>query len=87
MRDEYDRLFARLPDFLNVSVKLFACQRIEGSEWFVHQQHSRVRRERTGERNALLHAARELMNVRVHEPFQADQFQIKLSYFATLFGL
>jgi hypothetical protein len=31
MRDEHDRLFARRPDFLNVSVQLLARQCIKGA--------------------------------------------------------
>src|ERR1700680_2972524 len=53
----------------------YNCSRVNASresEWFIHQQHTRVRRERAGERNALLHAARELMNGRVHDSFQTN---------------
>ena len=36
VRDEDDRLAARFPDALNVSVELLAGQRVEGAEGFIH---------------------------------------------------
>src|SRR4029077_10048265 len=67
--DEQDRFLTRLPDLLEVAVKLFASQRIQRSERFIHQQHAWIGRKRTSERNALLHASRKLMNVRTRKLF------------------
>ena len=67
VRDEDDRLVARFPDALDVAVKLLAGERIERGEWFVHQEHARIRRERARERDALFHSAGKLVNVRVFE--------------------
>ena len=51
------------PDVLDVAVKLLARQRVERRERLVHQQHARIGRERARQRDALLHAARQLVDI------------------------
>ena len=63
VRHEDDRLAALRPDALDVAVELLARHRVERGERLVHQQHARVGRERAGQRDALLHAAGELVHV------------------------
>src|SRR5438046_2810824 len=74
VRDKDDRFAARFPDFLNIAVELLASKRIQSSERLVHEEHPRVRRERAGERDALLHSAGKLMNIGMFKPAKADKF-------------
>ena len=64
VRDEDDRLLAGLPDFLDVAVELLAGEGVERGERLVHEQDARIRREGAGERDALFHAAGELVDIR-----------------------
>jgi hypothetical protein len=61
MRDEHDGLSALSEDALNVSIELIARECVEGGKGFVHQQHTGVRREAAGKRNALAHTTGEFM--------------------------
>ncbi len=68
--DEENRLAGRRPNRLKLKLKAVAGQGIECAEGFVHQQHRRVKGERTGEGGALAHAARELVDETVLEAGQ-----------------
>ncbi len=81
---EHDRLLALLPDTLDVAVELLAREGVERGERLVHQQHLRVRRHGAGKRDALLHAAGELMNVRGAKALQSDQLQVVHRHLAPL---
>src|SRR4051812_33070065 len=71
VRDEHDRFISGAPDPLDIAVKLFAGERIERGERFVHEKHARVWGERTREGDALFHPAGKLMDVRAFEARQA----------------
>ncbi len=73
--NEDNRFAALLPNALDVAVKLLARHGVERRERFVHQEHTRVRRQRARQRHALFHAAGKLMHVCFHEFFQADQMK------------
>src|SRR5262249_31865759 len=46
MRNEHDCLVSGLPDSLKIAVELLASKRIKSSKRFVHEQHTRIRRQR-----------------------------------------
>ena len=54
-----------LPDPLQLERQLLARERVERRERLVHQQHARLVDQRAAERDALLHAAGELVRARV----------------------
>ena len=58
--------------------------RVERGEGLVHQQHLRVGRERAGQRHALLHAARQLVHMRMLELLEADELEIVIGDLAAL---
>ena len=60
------------PDLL---AQLDAHLRVERRERLVEQQHTRLDRERARERDALLHAARELVRVAVAGVAEADELE------------
>ena len=60
------------PDLL---AQLHAHLRVERRERLVEQQHARLDRERARERDALLHAARELVRVAVAGVPEADELE------------
>src|SRR5688572_27425334 len=72
VRDEEHRLAVGLPDaeqeLLHQSARLV----VERAERLVEEEDLRIVGERTGERCALLHAARELLRVVIFEAFEAD---------------
>ena len=84
VRDEDDGLAAFHPDVLDVAVELLAGERIERGEGLVHQQHPRVGRERAGQRDALLHAAGELVHMRMLELLEADELEEMVGDFLAL---
>ncbi len=47
---------------------------VKRGEWLVHQKNVGLQAQRTGERRALFHAARELMRIVVREFREADRF-------------
>src|SRR5262245_11134799 len=53
--NEDNRLTAFLPDLLNIAVKLFTRERVQGSERFIHKQNSRIRGKCPGQGNSLFH--------------------------------
>ena len=63
-----------MPEVVQFDVHLFARECVERAERFVHQQNGRPVQQRTAQRDALLHPARELVRVRVFEAAQAGQF-------------
>ena len=73
MGHEDHRRTTGLPDPQQLQVEALAGHLVEGAEGLVHQQQGRIERERTGDRYALLHAARELPRVVVLEAGELDQ--------------
>ena len=73
--DEDDGLACSRPDAQQLEVHRLARHRVERAEGLVHQQQRRVVHERAAMRDALLHAARELVRVLVLEALEADQPQ------------
>ena len=71
--DEENSLAGRSPNRLKLKLEAVAGQGIERTERFVHQQHRRVKGERTSEGGALAHAARELVDETVLEAGQVDE--------------
>src|SRR3974390_797292 len=84
MRDEDNRLSPLPADRLHVLIELLARDRVERAERFVHQEHLRVRRQGTGERDALLHAAGEFGHERLLEFLKAHQPQMAFGDVAAL---
>src|SRR5947207_15935199 len=76
MREKDNGFSARFPDFLNITVELFARESIQSRERLIHEKHARIRRKRTSERDALLHSTGKFVNVRAFKPAQTDQFEI-----------
>jgi hypothetical protein len=68
--DQQHRLAGGHPDALQFEVHALARHRVERAERLVHQQHRRIVQQRPQDRDALLHAARELPRVLVLEAFQ-----------------
>ncbi len=66
---------SRLLQAHQLVLHLGADQRVEGGERLVHEQDRRLGRQRPGEPDALLHAARELVRVAVGHGLQAHRFQ------------
>src|SRR5712691_1013707 len=60
------------PDLL---AQLHAHLRVERRERLVEQQHARLDRERARQRDALLHAARELVRIAVARVTEADELE------------
>ena len=73
--DEQDGHAPLVPDLLEVEHQLVAGERIERAERLVHQELRRVVNERATERDALPHAAGELVRVFVLEAAEADRGQ------------
>ena len=66
-----------VPDLQDQLLRLFAGQRVQRAERFVHQQDLRVAGQRAGNAHALLHAARQLVDRRFLEavkPQKPDEF-------------
>src|SRR5467141_2433605 len=69
-----DHGFARLlPDGKQLPLHQAAGLRIERAERLIHQQDARVEGERSGDGDALLHAARKLRRIALLKPRQADE--------------
>ena len=87
MRDEQHRLARREPQRLEVEAHLLARQRVERAERLVHQQQRRVVDQRARDRDALAHAARQLVRIavgEVGEPDLREQLQCALAVRARL---
>src|SRR6185436_16715338 len=80
VRNKHDCFVPRFPDSLKVSIELLTSQRIESSKRLIHQQHARIRRQRAGKRDALLHSARQLVNVGALEPGETDKLEVVLGH-------
>lgn len=63
VRNVDDGLTGRAPNVCEQPLHLFACQRVEGRERFVHEQNGRIVSESAGDGDTLLHAAGEVMRV------------------------
>ena len=75
MRDEDDRRAARFPDVQQLDVQPFARHLVECTERLVHEEESRVERQRSRDRNALLHPAGELPGVVALEAAELDELE------------
>ena len=75
VRDEDDRRAELLPDREQLEVEPLAGHLVERAERLVHQQQRGLERERPRDRDALLHAARELPRMVVAEPGQLDELE------------
>ncbi len=84
MRDHNDGLAPALPDTLNVAIEMLARQRVESSEWLVHKQHPRIRRQRARQGHTLAHAAGQFVNVGMLELHQSHQFEMPIGDFLAL---
>ena len=73
MRHQHDRFGVRLPDAQQFDVQAVASKRIERAERLVHQQHARVGDQRLTDRDALLHAARQLVRIALRELFEPER--------------
>src|SRR5260370_31634612 len=69
-----DHGFARfLPDGEQLALHQAAGLCVEGAERLIHQQDARVECERSGDGDALFHAARELRRITLLKPREADE--------------
>ena len=73
MRDEQRRARPLGPDALQLEVQALAGHLVERAERLVEQQDLRLDHERTRDRDALAHAARELRGPRLLEALEADE--------------
>ena len=73
MGDEHHGLGGARQDLGNLALELLARDGVERAERLVQQQDLRVERERAGDADALLHAARQLMRIVVRKAVQADE--------------
>src|SRR5260370_14271454 len=78
MRDKDDSHLGAPPQRVQLLLHLLARQRVERAERLVHQQDLGVVDERTNYREALLHAAGELIGVTVAEIPEANKTKIVL---------
>ena len=65
------------PDSAELHLHELARLRVERGERLVHEQDLRLERQRAGQADALLHAARQLVRITVLEVLQADQPQVR----------
>src|SRR6267143_1034504 len=75
MSDEQDGQAALLPQALQLLMQKVASDGVESRERLVHQQDIRVLGKRTRQRNALLHAARQLMRTALLEAIEMNAMQ------------
>src|SRR6266540_2412383 len=73
VRDEKNRLLLRPPDAQQFSSHDEPRDRVERAEGLVEKEHVGVHGEGAGDFNALLHAARKLVRIRLLEAFEADE--------------
>ena len=79
VRDEHGGLALFQPDALQIEIHLVTGQRIERTEWLVHQQNLGIVNERAAERDPLLHPAGELERKLAFEAAEPDLRQGELS--------
>ena len=75
VRDEDDRRATRVPDPQQLEVQPLTRHLVQGTEGLVHQQQRRIERKRPGDRDPLLHPARELPWVVVLEALELHQLE------------
>ena len=73
---ENNRLVAFAPYSLQVVIELIASECIKRPERLVHEKHLWVRCECACKRNALLHPARQLVDVGMLELFESNELEI-----------
>src|SRR5580698_2918257 len=74
MRDKDRGNAGARPYLQQFALQLLACQCIERSERFIHQENVGVVGQHTRDRDALFHAARKLTGIALGEAFEADHF-------------
>ena len=75
MGHEDDRRARPRPDLEHLAVEAFAGHLVECAEWLVHEQQCGLQHEGTRDRDALLHAPRQLVGMVAREVSQTDQVQ------------
>src|SRR5690349_15736840 len=75
MGDEDHGCLGRLPDAEQLEVEPVARHLVKGAERLVHQDQRRLERESAGDRDPLLHAARELPRMVALEARQLDELE------------
>ena len=75
MGHEHDRRPGPLPDPQDLGVHPLAGHLVERAERLVHQQDRRLEGERPGDRDPLLHAARQLVRVVPGEVAELDEVE------------
>jgi hypothetical protein len=73
VRDEEHRLAGARPHVEHERLHRAARHRVERAHRLVHQQHARLARERPRDADALLHAARQLVDARMRMALEADE--------------
>lgn len=73
VRDQKHCGAARLPEAKDFVLHPHPREGVERAEGFVEQQHFRMIDQRAGERDALGHATRKMVGIRIGETFQADK--------------
>jgi hypothetical protein len=76
VRDEQHRLLAHAPHGQQVVLHAPARLRVERAEWLVHEHRVGLVDEGADDRDAFLHAARELVRVVLLEALEAHHAQI-----------
>src|SRR5262249_48281800 len=84
MRDEDHRLALALVDFEQLLLEHLARLRVDRRERLIHQENPRMRRERAGKPDALLHAAAQLIRIMVLEAAEPDQLDVMRGAFFDL---
>src|SRR5450432_1499416 len=74
--DEDDRALLAPPELLQLLVEAVARDLVERAEGLVHHQQARLEGERAGDRDALLHPARQLPRVLLLEADEADAVEL-----------
>ena len=75
MGDEQNRHLEFLPEAEQIEIHLIARKRVERAERLVHQQEGRIVQQGAADRDALPHAARQLMRILRLESGKADHIQ------------
>ncbi|MNZ87588.1 hypothetical protein D3C78_1064500 [compost metagenome] len=65
MRNEYDRFFHFGLKLKQLILHILTDKRVERTERFIHEQYVRVIRQPSGQSDALLHTAAELLGIAV----------------------
>ena len=75
VRDEDNGRARGGPDAQHLRIQALARHLVKGTEGLVHQQQRRFERQRPRDGDALLHSARQLMRIVMHEAAQLDKIE------------